>query len=78
MADTAAVKEHPEDRAMRLKGVSDAKRWIGPFWRAHWPDFVELVQTYGDADAVEKLGRLRERFWSKMKAPSGPPPRGAK
>jgi hypothetical protein len=68
------VKEHPEDRKLRLEAIAEAKETIGPFWRQHWREFVALVQTYADVEAAEKLEALRVQFWGVLDLPKGPPP----
>lgn len=71
------MKEHAEDRKLRLAAQAEARSTIGPFWRKNWRKFVALVSTYADHLADKKMMDLRDEFWGNTQK-KGEPPKGAR
>lgn len=66
--------EHPEDRESRLSSSIEAREAIADFAERHYQELCDLLVTYGDGHAEEKLVLLREKFWSVT--PVGSDPKG--
>jgi hypothetical protein len=56
--------EHPEDRAMRLKGVADGEAQEAAVLRDYGPLLAKLVTVYADKASTDALELLRETFWT--------------
>jgi len=54
-----------EDLDARIDGEKYAEANATKFWNEHVGEFVATLTTYSDAEAEEKLRRLREEFWSR-------------
>lgn len=63
------MKEHPEDRKMRIEGQRYGKAFAEEFVDAHRRKVVALIATYPDSKASDLLDRLRELFWSEIWKP---------
>jgi hypothetical protein len=62
--DAMYEPEHPEDKANRLSSSIEAREAIGEFAERHYQELCDLLVTYGDGHAEDKLALLREKFWS--------------
>lgn len=57
------MKEHPEDRKIRIEATRLAKSKCHRFSIENMRELVKLISTYADEDAETLLADLRERFW---------------
>ncbi len=64
-------REHPDDRAARLRSESVAAVAIERFCAEHAAELRALIQTYAESSAERRLAELREQFWSNL--PAGAP-----
>ena len=61
--DDYYASEHPDDKSGRLASTAQAREAIAAFAAAHYQELADLLVTYGDGLAEEKLSELREEFW---------------
>lgn len=58
-----ARREHPEDRANRLRAQRRAKENIEEFLRLRADKIRRSIQTYPDSEGLALFESLREEFW---------------